>query len=128
MSVFEWLGAIVWLVALAGESIADSQLKSFKSRPVNKGKVCQIGLWRYSRHPNYFFEWLIWVAYFVFALASPFGSLSILCPLLMLYFLFKVTGIPATEEQAIRSKGEAYCNYQRSTSVFVPWFPKNLKQ
>lgn len=123
ISLFEWLGAILWLIALVGESLADQQLKKFKSWAENKGKVCQIGLWRYSRHPNYFFEWLIWVAYFVFALASPFGYVSIICPLLMLYFLFKVTGIPATEEQAVRSKGDAYREYQRTTSAFVPWLP-----
>jgi len=114
---------LLWLTALLGESLAYSQLEDFKSRAGNKGKVCRIGLWRYSRHPNYFFEWLIWVAYFVFALASPFGCVSIISPLLMLYFLFKITGIPATEEQSLRSKGAAYREYQRTTSAFVPWFP-----
>ena len=82
------------------------------------------GLWNYSRHPNYFFEWLIWVAWAVFALGSPFGWIAIGCPLLMLYFLFRLTGIPATEAQALRSKGEAYREYQRSTSAFIPWFKR----
>jgi steroid 5-alpha reductase family enzyme len=81
-------------------------------------------LWRYSRHPNYFFEWLVWVAYALFALASPFGALALICPMVMLYLLFRVTGIPATEAQAIRSKGDDYRRYQASTSVFVPWFPR----
>ena len=83
-----------------------------------------MGLWRYSRHPNYFFEWLVWVAYCVFAWPSPWGWATIYCPLLMLFFLFRVTGIPMTEEQALRSRGDDYRDYQRTTSAFVPWFPK----
>jgi steroid 5-alpha reductase family enzyme len=81
-------------------------------------------LWRYSRHPNYFFESLIWWAFFLAALGSPHGWITIVCPLLMLYFLFKVTGIPLTEEYAVKSKGDAYREYQRTTSAFIPWFPK----
>ena len=73
----ELAGAILWVLALAGESIADRQLAAFKHDLANKGKVCAVGLWRYSRHPNYFFEWLIWVAFFAFALASPFGWAAI---------------------------------------------------
>ncbi|NIR52747.1 DUF1295 domain-containing protein [candidate division KSB1 bacterium] len=124
LSIFEFVGFGLWAVALLGESLADRQLQKFKANPANKGKVCRVGLWKYSRHPNYFFEWLIWVAFFVFALPSPFGLTALVSPLLMSYFLFKVTGIPATEEQSLRSKGEAYREYQRSTSMFVPWFPK----
>jgi steroid 5-alpha reductase family enzyme len=101
--------------------VADQQLKRFRQDPANKGKVCQTGLWNYSRHPNYFFEWLVWVAFFLAAAATPLGWLTVYCPALMLYFLFRVTGIPATEEQSIRTKGEAYREYQRTTSVFVPW-------
>ena len=118
----EWLGAGFILLAMASESLADLQLKRFRSRPDNRGKVCKQGLWGYSRHPNYFFEWLVWVGFLVFALGSSFGWLSVYCPLLMLWFLLKVTGITATEEQALRTKGEAYARYQRTTSPFVPWF------
>ena len=114
----------VWLIALAGETIADRQLEHFKAQPGNRGKTCRIGLWRYSRHPNYFFEWLVWVAYALFALASPHGWMAVACPLLMLYLLFRVTGIPATEAQALRSRGDDYRHYQATTSAFVPWFPK----
>lgn len=114
----------LWIVALSGEAIADAQLKRFKADPANRGKVCAEGLWRYSRHPNYFFEWLVWCSFFLFALGSPYGWISVYCPLLMLWFLYKVTGIPATEEQSIRSRGEAYRRYQRTTSPFIPWFPK----
>jgi steroid 5-alpha reductase family enzyme len=127
ITFLEWAGVGLWVVAFLGESIADWQLKSFKSKPQNAGKVCDAGLWFYSRHPNYFFEWLIWVAYFIFALAAPYGWISIICPLLMLHFLYRVTGIPMTEEQAVRSKGNLYKEYQKTTSAFVPWFKKNSK-
>lgn len=120
----EWLGAWLWLVAFLGETLSDYQLGAFKKNSNNQGKVCNVGLWRYSRHPNYFFEFLIWCSYFLFATGSPYGWLSMVCPALIFYFLFKVTGIPATETQALKSKGDAYRAYQRNTSVFVPWFPK----
>ncbi|HEY8901850.1 MAG TPA: DUF1295 domain-containing protein [Chthoniobacterales bacterium] len=124
ISTWEWAGVALWLVAMLGEALADWQLHEFRSVPENKGRTCRIGLWRASRHPNYFFEWLIWVAYFVFALGSPDGWMTFFCPALMLFFLFKVTGIPATEAQAVKSRGDEYREYQRTTSVFVPWFPK----
>ena len=120
----EWAGLVLWAVTLAGEAVADRQLEVFRRDPASRGRTCRSGLWRYSRHPNYFFEWLVWVAYFVFALASPWGWATVYCPALMLYFLFRVTGIPATEEQAVRSRGDDYRDYQRTTSAFVPWFPK----
>jgi steroid 5-alpha reductase family enzyme len=121
----EWAGVALWVLALAGESLADHQLKQFRACADNKGRICQAGLWRYSRHPNYFFEWLVWVGYFVFALDSPGGGYTVLCPALMLFFLLRVTGIPMTEELSVKSKGEAYRQYQRTTSAFVPWFKKN---
>ncbi|MEO6995381.1 MAG: DUF1295 domain-containing protein [Lacunisphaera sp.] len=118
-------GAILWLLALIGEAVADAQLAAFKRNHDNKGRVCAVGLWRFSRHPNYFFEWMIWVSYFVFALASPWGWLAAIGPASILYLLLRVTGIPLTEEQSLRSKGDAYRRYQKTTSAFVPWFPKN---
>ncbi|SPF33714.1 conserved membrane hypothetical protein [Candidatus Sulfopaludibacter sp. SbA4] len=120
----EWAGAGLWAVALIGEIAADAQLAAFKRRPENKGHTCRVGLWRYSRHPNYFFEWLIWMAFALFALGSPYGFLGLVSPALILFFLLRVTGIPATEEQALRSRGEEYRRYQQTTSAFVPWFPK----
>ncbi|HEY1726279.1 MAG TPA: DUF1295 domain-containing protein [Steroidobacteraceae bacterium] len=120
----ELAAAGLWLLALGGESLADGELKRFKADPARRSGVCQIGLWRYSRHPNYFFEWLVWVAYWVFALGSPWGWVSLYCPALMLYFLLRVTGIPLTEELSLQSKGAQYAAYQRRTSAFVPWFPR----
>lgn len=122
----EIAGAALWLLAVTGESVADAQLAAFKRDPAGKGKVCAVGLWRWSRHPNYFFEWLVWVSFFVFALASPHGWAAVIGPASILFLLLRVTGIPLTEEQSLRSKGEAYRRYQQSTSAFVPWFPKKL--
>lgn len=124
ISIIECIGATLWILCIIGEGISDWQLQHFKSKAENKGKVCQYGLWNYSRHPNYFFQFSIWIAVLIFALPSPYGWLSIICPLSIGYLIFKVTGIPMTEEQAVRSKGEAYKEYQKTTSVFVPWFKK----
>jgi steroid 5-alpha reductase family enzyme len=123
ISAIEWSAVALWIVAILGESLADAQLNAFKADPSNKGRTCQAGLWHYSRHPNYFFEWLIWVAFALFALPSPQGAWALLSPGLMLYFVVYVTGIPATEAQALRTRGEAYRRYQETTSAFVPWPP-----
>jgi len=124
VSPLEYCGAVLWLICIIGEGLSDWQLQHFKKQSQNKGKVCQYGLWNYSRHPNYFFQFSIWVSVLIFALASPYGWLAVICPLSIGYLIFKVTGIPMTEEQAIRSKGEAYKEYQRTTSVFIPWFKR----
>lgn len=127
ISSIEWTAVALWTLAMSGEVAADAQLSKFKSDPSNKGRTCEAGLWRYSRHPNYFFEWLIWVAFGLFALASPGGFWGLLSPALILYFVLRVTGIPATEAQAIRTRGEEYRRYQRTTSAFVPWFSKGVR-
>jgi steroid 5-alpha reductase family enzyme len=124
ISILEYAGIAVWGISILGEGIADAQLKKFKSNQVNKGKVCDAGLWNYSRHPNYFFESMIWVGYFMLSLNADYGWVGVLSPITIMLLLFRVTGIPMTEEQAIRSKGDAYKEYQRTTSVFVPWFKK----
>jgi steroid 5-alpha reductase family enzyme len=116
----EVAGAALWLIAITGEALADAQLAAFKRDAAHRGQVCDVGLWRYSRHPNYFFEWLIWVAYFLVALASPWGWTAIVGPASILYLLLRVTGIPMTEEQSLRSRGDAYRRYQARTSAFVP--------
>lgn len=124
LSAIEYAAVGLFVIAFAGELTADDQLKRFKADPASRGRVCEAGLWRYSRHPNYFFEWLIWVAFALFALPSPHGWLALVGPALILYFLLRVTGIPATEAQAVRSKGDAYRRYQETTSAFVPWPPR----
>jgi steroid 5-alpha reductase family enzyme len=120
-----FIGITIWCVSIAGESIADAQLATFRMNPNNRGKTCRVGLWRYSRHPNYFFEWLHWFTYVFLAIHSPYSVwlYSLLGPILMLISLRWVTGIPYVEAQALRSRGDDYRDYQRSTSAFIPWFP-----
>jgi steroid 5-alpha reductase family enzyme len=124
LKLFEGVALTIWLIGMVGEFVADTQLKQFKSNPDNKGKICQIGLWNLSRHPNYFFEWLLWCAYCLFALSAPNGLATLYVPALMLFFLIKVTGVAATEAQSLKSRGEDYRRYQQTTSAFIPWFKK----
>lgn len=119
------LGGLVGVVALIGESTADRQLAQFRDDPANHGKTCREGLWRYSRHPNYFFEWLHWFSYPLLAVGAPGAMWLWLAPLLMWLFLWFVTGIPYTERQALKSRGEDYRRYQRTTSAFFPWRPRH---
>jgi steroid 5-alpha reductase family enzyme len=115
---------LLWLLAMTGESVADAQLERFKNTRRPGETVCRAGLWRLSRHPNYFFEWLNWCSFSLLAISAAGGAWGLLAPAAMLYLLLGVTGIPATEAQALRSKGDAYRDYQRTTSAFVPWFPR----
>jgi steroid 5-alpha reductase family enzyme len=124
LSLFEWIAIPIWLLAVLGETFADRQLANFRADPKNKGQVCQTGLWKYSRHPNYFFEWLHWWTYAAIGIGHWWGWINLLFPAAMAFFLFKLTGIPSTEEQALKSRGEAYRRYQQSTNRFFPWFPK----
>ncbi|QYM79286.1 DUF1295 domain-containing protein [Horticoccus luteus] len=120
----EFVAAALWLLAVLGEATADAQLAAFKRHRSHRGRVCDVGLWRFSRHPNYFCEWLVWVAYFLFALAAPWGWLAVIAPAAILYLLLRVTGIPIAEQQSLRSKGDAYHRYQQTTSAFIPWLPR----
>ena len=124
MDIWTAIGVAVWAIAVVGETIADKQLAAFRNDPKSRGQVCQVGLWRYSRHPNYFFEWVHWWAYVLIAHGA---SLTWIGPVGMLAFLFRLTGIHYTENQAIKSRGDKYREYQRTTSVFFPWFPKEAK-
>jgi steroid 5-alpha reductase family enzyme len=117
-------GVLVWLVAVAGESVADAQLARFRADPANRGRTCRAGLWGWSRHPNYFFEWLHWWSYVLLAAGSPWWWVNLFAPALMLYFLFKVTGIPTTEARALVTRGDDYRDYQRTVSAFVPLPPR----
>jgi steroid 5-alpha reductase family enzyme len=117
-------GVLIWCISVGNTVLADRQLARFKRRPESRGKTCRDGWWRYSRHPNYFFEWLHWWSYVALAVGASYWWLTLLAPAAMLHFLLNVTGIPPTEAQALASRGEDYRQYQRTTSVFVPWFPK----
>jgi steroid 5-alpha reductase family enzyme len=128
-SVEHWMGwdltgVLIWVISVGNTVLADRQLVRFKRRPESRGKTCREGWWRYSRHPNYFFEWLHWWSYVALAIGASCWWVTLLAPAAMLYFLLRVTGIPPTEAQALVSRGEDYRQYQRTTSVFIPWFPK----
>ena len=115
------IGAAIAVVGIAGEATADAQLARWKRHPSHRGQVCDTGLWAYSRHPNYFFEWCVWVGYAVYGLAFwPYGAIALGGQALILTSVLKVTGIPATEAQALRSKGDLYRRYQQTTSAFLP--------
>jgi steroid 5-alpha reductase family enzyme len=124
ISPWMWGGVVLWTIAVAGESVADHQLRTFRKDPANKGKVCEAGLWNYSRHPNYFFEWLIWVSFALMAMQSPYGWAALVCPVIIYILLTKITGIPMLEELSVKSKGQLYIRYQQTTSAFFPWFKK----
>jgi len=121
------LGVAVLLMALGGEATADAQMKLFKAQQANRGKVADVGLWGWSRHPNYFFQWLGWLAYPVIAFdpARPFTWLSLTAAAVMFLLLTRVSGVPPLEAAQLRSKGEAYRRYQQRVSAFFPLPPKS---
>ena len=124
----DWLALIVMAIAVAGEATADRQLRRFASHPANRGKVCDVGLWRWSRHPNYFFEWLGWLAYPLLAIGAwQWGWVALIAPACMYWLLAYVSGIPPLEEHMIATRGAAYRAYQSRTSAFFP-LPSRLKQ
>ncbi len=121
LNILQLIGFIMVLIGIVGEAIADKQLHQFKLSGT-KG-VCDLGLWKYSRHPNYFFEWLIWLGFAFSGLLSDYGVIGLISPLLLLYLMLKITG-PITEKASVRSRGKEYVNYQCKTSMFIPWFTK----
>jgi steroid 5-alpha reductase family enzyme len=120
------LGLVILAAAILGEGAADEQMKRFKADPAHKGRVCDTGLWAWSRHPNYLFEFVGWIAYPVIGLnlANPWSWLSFLAPVLMFAILRFGTGVPPLEAAMVASKGEAYRRYQARVSPFLPRPPK----
>lgn len=117
----DWLALVVMAIAITGEATADRQLRRFASDPANRGKVCDVGLWRWSRHPNYFFEWMGWLAYPLLAIGAwQWGWLALIAPACMYWLLAYVSGIPPLEEHMLATRGEAYRAYQAHTSAFLP--------
>ncbi len=122
-SAWETAGLLVAGAGILGESVADSQMSRFKAGNPDSKAVCQDGLWRYSRHPNYFFEAIIWIGFYIYACGSEWGWAMAYAPAIIIFLLLKVTGIPPTEAAAVARKGDAYRRYQKSTSAFIPWPP-----
>jgi steroid 5-alpha reductase family enzyme len=123
----DWLGIALLAIAIGGETIADSQLARFRADPANKGRICDVGLWGVSRHPNYFFEWLGWLAYAAIAIdltgAYPFGWAALCGPIFMYWLLVHVSGIPPLEAHMLKSRGEAFRAYQHRVNAFWPGQP-----
>ena len=114
---------IVWIVSLVGEAAADALLARFVQDSSNKGRVCRVGLWRYSRHPNYFFECMHWFTYLLLAIGSPWWWIGLISPAVMAFLLLRLSGIPITEAHLARSR-PGYADYIRTTSAFIPWPPR----
>ncbi len=118
-------GVALSAIGVLGETIADAQLHRWRRDPAHRGQVCDVGLWSWSRHPNYFFEWCVWLGYAIHGLAfAPYGLIAIVPQALLLCSILFVTGIPPTEKQSLASRGDAYRAYQARVSKFVPWPPK----
>lgn len=113
-------------LSLLGSHVSDARLARFRRDPANKGRVCQDGIWRYSRHPNYFFEILLWISFALWATPAPHGLWAWLAPASIAFFLLKVTGVPLTEAQALRTRGAEYRRYIQTTSAIVPWFNREV--
>jgi steroid 5-alpha reductase family enzyme len=119
----DFLGFIIWMFGFVFESVSDWQLARFKADPANKGKVMDRGLWAYSRHPNYFGEFLIWWGIFLIALSTPKSWWTVVSPLIISAVLLKMTGIPLMEKTIVNTR-PGYGAYIRRTPAFFPWFPK----
>lgn len=123
LTLMDGMALVIVLVGVAGESVADLQLYRFKNQ--QKGGVCNIGLWNYSRHPNYFFDWLTWLGFTLFGIQSNRGYLGIVSILLLYVIFTRVTG-PLTERSSVQSRGQKYIDYQNQTSMFFPWFKTKI--
>lgn len=121
------VAVLVWIAAVAGEASADRQLRHFKSDPANHGKVCRDGWWRYSRHPNYFFECVHWVAYIALSIGSPWIWLTLLPPVLMAWLLLRLSGIPILEARLATTR-PGYAEYMRTTHALIPWPPRRASR
>jgi steroid 5-alpha reductase family enzyme len=119
------VGLAMLVIAIVGEAAADHQLRRFKASDGNRYLVCDAGLWRWSRHPNYFFEWLSWVAYPILAIdfsgCNPYGWLALAAPAIMYWVLVHASGIPPLEQHMLRSRGDAFRAYQKRTRAFFPF-------
>ena len=122
------IAILIFVVAVVGEGAADEQLRRFRHDAANMGNICGVGLWRWSRHPNYFFEWLGWLAYPVLAIDLTghdiWGYFALAAPLCMYWLLVYVSGIPPLEEHMLANRGDAFRRYQMTTNVFFPGPPK----
>lgn len=119
------IGLFVWIAGFIFEAVGDHQLDEFLKKPENKGKIMKYGLWKYSRHPNYFGEVTMWWGIFIILLEVPFGVWAIISPLLITFLILKVSGIPMLEKMF--EGNPEFEEYKKTTSAFFPWFPRKMK-
>lgn len=124
LAPLQWLGLATVAVGLALEARADTHLAAHRRLPQNRGRTCRTGPWRYSRHPNYFGEWLVWCGVALLAWPAPHGAVAALAPALMFVLIRFVSGVPFAEQQALRSRGDDYRAYAAITNAFFPWWPR----
>jgi steroid 5-alpha reductase family enzyme len=127
LGVMDIIAIFIAIFAILGETVADKQLEEFRSTTYGKNAgVCKSGFWRYTRHPNYFFEWLYWCSFIFLSIHSNYWYISLIAPLAIYYFLTKASGIPYAEKQSLARRGNEYRQYQKETSPFFPWFYKKI--
>ena len=126
LTPLDYLALPVWLIGFFFEAVGDWQLARFRAEPTNRGKVLQTGVWRYTRHPNYFGDATQWWAYYLVALAAR-GWWTVFSPIIMTRLLLRVSGVALLEKKLANTR-PGYQEYRRSTSAFVPWFPQRRKQ
>jgi steroid 5-alpha reductase family enzyme len=122
LSLLAWIGVAVWGIGFMFEMVGDWQLRRFKAKPENQGRILDQGLWAWTRHPNYFGDSTVWFGLFLIAAENPLGVYSIFGPLILLYFLVRLTGKDLTE-RVMLAKHPAYSQYMESTSGFFPLPP-----
>ncbi len=122
LNLLDYLGLLVWLVGFYFESVGDKQMAEFKKEPANKGRIINVGLWKYSRHPNYFGEATMWWGIFLLSLSVPLGWSAIISPLAITLLLLYVSGVPMLEKKY--KDNPEFQEYAKVTSKFFPWFPK----
>jgi steroid 5-alpha reductase family enzyme len=120
-SIWTTLGVVLWAIGFIGCAAADHQLHRFRKNISNHGHICRNGLWNYSRHPNYFFEICLWYGFSAIALSCPLGWLGLISPTVLMLTMVFITG-PISENQSLKSRPDAYRQYQKTTSMIIPWF------
>ena len=123
LGLFDGLGVALFVLGFGFEVIGDAQMVQFKADRANQGKVCDRGLWRYTRHPNYFGEAVLWWGFWCFAAATPAGGWTVVAPIVLTLCLLRVSGVSLLERQLVEEK-LSYRQYMARTSAFIPWPPK----
>ena len=125
LTILDYVGVLVWLIGFFFEAVGDYQLSRFKKNPENKGRIMKYGLWRYTRHPNYFGEAVMWWGIFLIALSVRYGWTAVISPLVITFLLLRVSGVIMLEKKY--KENEEYAAYAQRTSAFLPWFHKKSR-